>query len=176
MLRGRCGRSHRDHGAGGGTHDFLAWLTTRSRRLHYSAGMTITADIQDAIGKVPAAAWTPAMTGTARSATAEITGMLDLTGWPAGCGSGAAPGARTGSFRNAKDTGLRNLPLHGYAQNQIWCEIIQLACELLAWTQMLALPGAARRWEPKRLRLQASWPWVGLIITAATRLAALPSG
>ena len=44
-------------------------------------------------------------------------------------------------IRCAKDTGLRNLPLHGYAQNQIWCEIVALACDLLAWTQMLALTG-----------------------------------
>ena len=40
-------------------------------------------------------------------------------------------------------------------QNQLWCEIVALACELLAWTQMLALTGTARRWEPKRLPLQA---------------------
>ena len=57
-------------------------------------------------------------------------------------------------IRTAKDTGLRNLPLKGYAQNQIWCEIVALACELLAWTQMIALAGEARRWEPKRLRLR----------------------
>ena len=30
-------------------------------------------------------------------------------------------------IRCAKDTGLRNLPLHGYDQNQIWCEIVALA-------------------------------------------------
>jgi len=48
--------------SGGGTHEFLAWLTARSRRLH-SVGMTITEDIQQAIGKVPAAAWTPAYDG-----------------------------------------------------------------------------------------------------------------
>ena len=42
-------------------------------------------------------------------------------------------------IRCAKDTGLRNLPLQGFAQNQIWCEIVALACELLAWMQMLAL-------------------------------------
>jgi Transposase DDE domain group 1 len=30
-------------------------------------------------------------------------------------------------IRNLKDTGLRNLPLHGFAQNQIWLEIIALA-------------------------------------------------
>ena len=38
----------------GGTHEFLEWLTARSRRLHYSVGMTITEDMQAAIGKVPA--------------------------------------------------------------------------------------------------------------------------
>jgi hypothetical protein len=59
-------------------------------------------------------------------------------------------------IRCAKDTGLRNVPLHGYAQNQIWCEIVALACELLAWMAMLALNGPARKWEPKRLRLRRS--------------------
>ena len=57
-------------------------------------------------------------------------------------------------IRCAKDTGLRNLPLKGFAQNQLWCEIVALACELIAWTQMLALAGAARRWESRRLRLR----------------------
>jgi hypothetical protein len=57
-------------------------------------------------------------------------------------------------IRNAKDTGQRNLPLKGFAQNQLWCEIAALASELLAWTQLLALTGTARRWDPKRLRLR----------------------
>jgi hypothetical protein len=35
--------------SGGGTHDFLAWLTKPSRRLHYSVGMTITGEIAEAI-------------------------------------------------------------------------------------------------------------------------------
>ena len=42
--------------------------------------------------------------------------------------------------RNAKDTGLTNLPLHDFNQNRIWCAIVALACDLLAWLQMLA-PG-----------------------------------
>jgi hypothetical protein len=98
-------------------------------------------------------------------------------------------------IRNAKDTGLRNLPLHGFDQNQIWCELVALATELTAWTQMLALPGDARRWEPKRLRLRVftvagrlvrggrrlrlrlatRWKWADLIATAITRLQALPA-
>ncbi len=57
-------------------------------------------------------------------------------------------------IRVAKDTGLTNLPLHDFTQNQIWCAIVALACELTAWMQMLTLQGhQARRWEPKRLRL-----------------------
>jgi hypothetical protein len=99
-------------------------------------------------------------------------------------------------IRCAKDTGLRNLPLHGYEQNQIWCEIVALACELLAWMAMLALTGTARRWEPKRLRLRlfstagrivrggrclrlrlaAHWPWSPQISTAISRLQALAPG
>lgn len=56
-------------------------------------------------------------------------------------------------IRAAKDTELENLPLHGFDQNQIWCQKVQLGCELTAWLQMLALiDHSARRWEPKRLR------------------------
>ena len=99
-------------------------------------------------------------------------------------------------IRCAKDTGLRNLPLHGYAQNQVWCELVAMACELLAWTQMLALDGPARRWEPKRLRLRllaaagrlvrggrrlrlrlaARWPWATQITAAISRLHAFAPG
>jgi Transposase DDE domain group 1 len=99
-------------------------------------------------------------------------------------------------IRCAKDTGLRNLPLHGYDQNKIWCEIVALACELLTWMQMIALTGPARSWEPKRLRLRlfsvagrltrggrrlqlrlaATWPWARLTATAITRLHALTPG
>jgi DDE family transposase len=98
-------------------------------------------------------------------------------------------------IRCAKDSGLRNLPLHGFAANQIWLELVALAAELTAWTQMLALDGPARRWEPKRLRLRVfsavgrlvrggrqlrlrlarHWPWTDLIATAITRLQMLPA-
>jgi hypothetical protein len=106
------------------------------------------------------------------------------------------PGHPWRSIRCAKDTGLRNLPLQGFTQNQIWCEIVAMACELLAWMQMLALDGPARRWEPKRLRLRlfsaagrivrgsrrlrlriaATWPWATQITAAITRLQALAPG
>lgn len=58
-------------------------------------------------------------------------------------------------IRIAKDTGLRNLPLKAFDQNRIWCHLVALASELMAWMGMLAHPtDAARRWEPKRLRLR----------------------
>jgi Transposase DDE domain group 1 len=225
----------------GGTHDFLTWLTRPARRLHYSAGFTITPEIQDAILKVPDAAWTPAYDSDSEvrdgAWVAEITGMLDLSSWPKGMRvivrkERPHPGAQLrftdidghrftalatdtkggqladlelrhrrrarceDRIRCAKDTGLRNLPLHGYAQNQVWCEIAALASELLAWMQMLAFTGPARRWEPKRvrarlfacagrvvrggrrlrLRLAATWPWATRITTAHDRLQAFPSG
>lgn len=95
-------------------------------------------------------------------------------------------------IRNLKDTGLRNLPFHGYTHNQIWLEIVALAADLLTWTQTLAFDQRepARRWEPKRLRLRIlhvagritrtarrkrlrlprDWPWNRLIDTGWTRL------
>jgi hypothetical protein len=99
-------------------------------------------------------------------------------------------------IRVAKDTGLTNLPLHDFAQNQIWCAIVALAVELTAWLQMLALVGHdARRWEPKRLRLRlfsiagrlaehgrtrrlhlsAHSPWTELLAQMITRLQTLPA-
>jgi len=56
-------------------------------------------------------------------------------------------------IRQAKDTGLANLPLHSLAQNRIWLAVVALAGDLIAWTQLLALTDTdARLWEIKRLR------------------------
>jgi hypothetical protein len=227
--------------SGGGTHGFLGWLTRPGRRLRYSVGFPMTDEVCQAILKLPARAWTPAYDASGRvrdsAWVAELTGLLDLVGWPEGMRvivrkerphPGAqlrftdidghrftcfATDARRGQLpdlelrhrrrarcedriRAAKDTGLRNLPLHGYAQNQIWCEIVALACESLAWMQMLALPGPARRWEPKRLRLRlfatagrvvrggrrlrlrlaTRWPWASQVTTALARLQAFAPG
>lgn len=97
-------------------------------------------------------------------------------------------------IRGLKDSGLRNLPMHEFAKNIIWLELVQLAAELLAWTQTLAFADTdAQRWEPKRLRLRIlhvagrltrsgrhdwlrlprSWPWTPLIINAHAQLCAI---
>jgi hypothetical protein len=99
-------------------------------------------------------------------------------------------------IRAAKDTGLANLPLHGFDQNRVWCAVVQLACELIAWTQMLGFTDhPARRWEPKRLRLRlfatagrlahharalvvhlaADRAWTELVLTARTAIIAAPA-
>ncbi len=58
-------------------------------------------------------------------------------------------------IRILKDTGLENLPLHGFDQNRIWLALVALAVEVTAWMQKLALTDdQASRWEPKRLRLR----------------------
>lgn len=96
-------------------------------------------------------------------------------------------------IRTAKDTGLSNLPLQGFAQNRIWLLIVGLASDLLAWMAMLCLDGPARRWEPKTLRhrlftiaatlahtgrrtilhLKRNNPWSTTILDGWNRLAAL---
>ncbi|MBT2396196.1 IS1380 family transposase [Streptomyces sp. ISL-100] len=225
--------------SGGGTHEFVAWLAKRGRWLSYSVGMTITEQIHQAVQRVPASAWTPAVEpgGEIRDGawTAELDGDV-LKGWPRGMRlivrkerphPGAqlrftdADGLRLTCFatnttdvpiaalelrhrqraraedriRNARATGLRNLPLHDTTQNQIWLEIVQLALDLLAWLPMLALTGKPRLWEPRRLRLRLfsaaaqlvttarrrhlrftrHWPWTDVITGAIERLEALPN-
>jgi len=221
----------------GSTHAFLDWCTTQ--RLSYSVGFGLPDSTPELLTKIPESVWTPALDvhDQVRDGAwvAELTGLLNLSGWPKGMRVIARkerphPGAqlrltdidghRITAFatntargqlpdlelrhrrraraedriRNAKDTGLTNLPLHDFVQNQIWCAIVMLAAELTAWTQMLALPEhAARRWEPKRLRLRLftvpaalartgrrillhlaeKAPWAQLVHNAMRRLRAL---
>jgi hypothetical protein len=55
--------------------------------------------------------------------------------------------------RCGKQVGLAKMPLQGFAQNRIWCLVVQLANTLIGWMQLIGCDGlAARRWEPKRLR------------------------
>ena len=223
----------------GCTHEFLNWLV--GQRLSYSVGFSLPDTFAQTLTKMPKRGWTPAYDGDGDirdgAWVADVTGLLDLTSWPAGMRvivrkerphPGAqlritdADGHRVTAFatntargqladlelrhrrrarcedriRIAKDTGLTNLPLHDFAQNQIWCAIVALAVELTAWMQMLTLADHdARRWEPKRLRLRlfsiaarlaehgrtrrlhlsAHAPWARLLAEMITRLQTLPA-
>jgi hypothetical protein len=97
-------------------------------------------------------------------------------------------------IRNAKQTGLENLPFRDFDHNAVWLEISLIAQDLIAWTQLLALDGELAVCEPKTLRyrllhtaarltfharqatlrLQRTWPWAHALATGFARLAALP--
>ena len=97
-------------------------------------------------------------------------------------------------IRCAKDTGLDHFPSRTFAINQAWLSVVMLAVDLIAWTQHLLLDGDLAKAEPKALRyrllhvaarltrgqrrlwlrIQRSWPWARHLVTAFTRLAALP--
>ena len=141
----------------------MNWLT--GQRVQYSVGFTLPSDAGEVIEQIPDQVWTPAYNseGQVRPGAwvAELTGLLNLTGWPAGMRVIARkerphPGAqlritdidghRVTAFatntprgqlpvlelrhrrrarcedriRISKDTGLNNLPLHGFNQNQIY--------------------------------------------------------
>ena len=103
------------------------------------------------------------------------------------------PGDR---IRCAKDTGLDRFPLQGFTQNRIWCLIVALACDLLAFSQLLALTSTpARAWEPRTIRLRlisipaviahharrtilrykTGHPWSNLLLDGLGHLQALPA-
>lgn len=182
----------------GGTHGFLDWLTAKGRNFSYSVGFPIHGAVADVLPLVPNDGWTKAYDsdGVERDGAwvADITGMLDLSSWPAGMRvivrkeiphvgaqlritdidghryTAIATNQAKGQLadlevrhrlrarcedriRNAKDTGLANLPFHAFAGNDLWCHVVMLASEIMAWTQMIAFTGTkARRWEPKKLR------------------------
>lgn len=81
----------RSDGAGA-SHKLLEWLDSqnkkRGRRVEYSIGFAVTEPVRAAIGQVPKQVWTPAIDadGEVREGgdVAELTGLLDLSGWPDG--------------------------------------------------------------------------------------------
>ena len=76
----------------GASHELLDWITAldakRGRSVQYSVGFALTEKVRDAIGKIPATAWQPAITAAGEprenADVVEITGMLELTRWPPG--------------------------------------------------------------------------------------------
>jgi hypothetical protein len=98
-------------------------------------------------------------------------------------------------IRCGKDTGLRRLPSREFAINQAWCAAAAIACDLIAWLQILALDSELAKAEPKRLRyrvlhvaarlvhgqrrrwlrIPATWPWAQQITAAFARIAAIPA-
>jgi len=76
----------------GASHGLLDWLSEqnqiRGQRVDYSIGFPLTEALRQAIMLVPATVWEPALDadGGVRAGgdVAELTGLLDLSRWPAG--------------------------------------------------------------------------------------------
>ena len=95
-------------------------------------------------------------------------------------------------IRQAKATGLRNLPFNAFDANAAWLEIIMAATDLVAWAKLIGftehpdlarceidtfryrvLHVAARLTRGARqlhLRIDATWRWAQAIATAWTRI------
>lgn len=91
-------------------------------------------------------------------------------------------------IRDAKATGLANLPFDDIVNNDVWMQLCFCANDLLAWAQAIGCVGQLRRATPKtirhrllhvaaritptgrRLRLDRYWPWTNTLLDAITRI------
>ncbi|MGO8966247.1 IS1380 family transposase [Mycobacterium sp.] len=124
-----------------------------------------------------------------------------ITGFLTDTGDGVIPGQLAGlelrhrqharvedRIRQAKATGLRNLPFNAFQANAAWLEIIMAATDLIAWTKLIGFtdhPKLARceidtfRYRvchvaaritrgarQIRLRIDATWRWAHALATA----------
>lgn len=91
-------------------------------------------------------------------------------------------------IRDAKGTGLANLPFDDIVNNDVWMQLCFTANDLLAWSQHIGCVGQLRRATPKtirhrllhvaahitptgrRLRLDRHWPWTTTLLDAIARV------
>jgi DDE family transposase len=168
----------------GATHEFAAGCVDRG--VGFSFGFPVDWRIQQIVDVIPESCWHPAIQtdDDLRDGAwvAEATGLVDLSGWPAGSRlilrkerphpgaqltfadvdgmritafltntparvvPGQVPGlelrhrqhARVEDrIRQAKATGLQNLPCRGWNENAAWLEIVLTALDLVCWTKTI---------------------------------------
>jgi hypothetical protein len=91
-------------------------------------------------------------------------------------------------IRDAKATGLANLPFDDIVNNDVWMQLCFTANDLLAWAQSIGCTGQLRRATPKTIRhrllhvaaritptgrqlhLDRHWPWTSALLDAITRV------
>jgi Transposase DDE domain group 1 len=91
-------------------------------------------------------------------------------------------------IRDAKATGLANLPFDDIVNNDVWMQLCFAANDLLAWAQQIGCTGQLRRATPKTirhrllhvaaritptgrsLRLDRHWPWTRALLDAIRRV------
>jgi hypothetical protein len=97
-------------------------------------------------------------------------------------------------IRQAKDTGLRNLPCHGFATNAAWLEVVLAAADLICWAKLICFADSptlarceiaafryrvlhiaarlVRSGRQTRLRLDKTWQWAAEVAAGYQRLRA----
>lgn len=172
----------------GATHAFAK--ACRDRGVWFSFGFPVDTRIQAIVDQIPGHGWESAINSDINGGdgirdgawVADVTGMLDLTTWPAGSkvilrAERPHPGAQLtftdadghritaiitdipdrviggqtaglelnhrqharveDRIREAKATGLRNLPCRGFAENTAWLHALLTAIDLVCWTKIL---------------------------------------
>lgn len=139
---------------------------------------------------------------------ADVDG-LRVTAFLTDTGPGVVPGQAAGlelrhrqharvedRIREAKATGLRNLPCRGWAENNAWLQVVLTATDLVAWTQLIGFTAApvlaraeiatfryrvlhvaarlTRSARSLRLRIDQTWRWAAQITTAWALLRTAP--
>ena len=98
--------------AAGCTHQVVEWLTRQ--RLSYSLGFTLPFPTAELLEKIPDQVWAPALDADEEirdgAWVAELTGLLDLTGRPAGRRVIARTPARSCDSPMPTGTGSPRLP------------------------------------------------------------------
>lgn len=216
------------------SHEFLR--ACRERGVRFVVGHALGAEIAQAVVNAPRSRWIAAVSADGLEEregafVAEVSDLVDLSGWPAGTRMIARreephPGAQLTftdiegyryqvfltdhperdicfleglyrgrgraecAIRDAKDSGLENLPSADFRINQAWLALVLLAGDLLAWMKGLCLRGELAQAEPKRLRyallhtagvivrsarrvvlrIAAGWPWADELVRAFGRL------
>jgi hypothetical protein len=97
-------------------------------------------------------------------------------------------------FKDGNDTGAKRLPSQRFAVNAAWYRVQAIACDLIAWLQLLGCDRALARVEPRTLQYRLfhtpatlthggrrrylnfppDWPWSTHIQAIFQRLLALP--
>jgi hypothetical protein len=73
-------------------------------------------------------------------------------------------------IREAKDTGLSNLPFREFMPNAVWLALVLVAQDLGAWSQKLLIDDPElQRAEPKRMRY-ALWHVAGRLVRSGRRV------